>query len=311
VLLVSAGNSPLQVALETPLAKRLCQVEQLDPSALDQSATIERLAAGTDRLVIFDRCQPREPPNCHAWYIDSVPPAEWQRGDIGGPLSVVDLDRTHPLLRYTDLVSLRIAEGTSITGPAGSTTLITGDSGPLLVLHSREGWQDLVLGLTIIDQDGQLNTDWPLRPSWPVFVLNVLQHLAGAAAAGTSPQLAPGQTFAVRSDLRDRLILRDPDGAERPIERQPGIGSVITDTERLGTYEALDGEQVVERFDVNLFDRQESTIPPAESIELGYEPVAGTVAQEIVRTDLWRWVLLAALGLLAAEWIYFSNRLRM
>jgi hypothetical protein len=312
VLLVSDGNPPLMLALETPSARSLCRVERMAPKSLSEPAVQERLANGQDRLVIFDRCQPQNAPNSHTWYIDSIPPTNWQRGPSGGPLQVLDLDRTHPLMRFTDVLTLQIAEGTSLTAPAGSIALITSDLGPLLSLATRRGFQDLVLGMAIVANDQQLNTDWPLRRSWPVFVLNVLQQLAGATSAGAAPQISPGASFAVLNASSETIQLRLPDGGSKTIESQPGVGWLINDTEQLGSYTVLDdGQSVIDHFCVNLFDRLESQITPVASLNVGYEPIEGRLSQEAVRTDRWRWGLMAALGVLVVEWFYFANRLRL
>ncbi len=60
---------------------------------------------------------------------------------------------------------------------------------------------------------------------------------------------------------------------------------------------------------MNLFDSRESDLTPVEEIELGYETVQGSVAATPRRTQWWRLLLLAAIGILAVEWVVFNRRI--
>ncbi len=126
---------------------------------------------------------------------------------------LVDIDRTHPLMRYLELYSLLIFSGRAIDAPAGSTELVGADRGSMLVLAPRDGYQDMVLGFEIIstDDDGstQTNTNWYAERSWPVFMLNVLRYLAGAAEATGAPSYRPGETVRLRLES----ALAEVDGA--------------------------------------------------------------------------------------------------
>ena len=63
-----------------------------------------------------------------ALHPDGVPPAEWEAGDLEPTIFVVDVDRTHPIMRYLELFSLKIVEGRTLTGPRGTQALLTSES---------------------------------------------------------------------------------------------------------------------------------------------------------------------------------------
>ena len=78
-------------------------------------------------------------------------------------------------------------------------------------------------------------------------------------------------------------------------------------TERTGVYEVIVGETTLP-YAVNVLDRAESAIRPAEALELGrakIEAVQGRIRQN---RELWKWFLMGALVFLCVEWWIFSRR---
>ncbi|WP_153555766.1 vWA domain-containing protein [Roseimaritima sediminicola] len=386
VLLVSEGNHPLELALQTPEARRLCLLETVSPAYLQSDAYQERATGGLDDLIIYDRCAPQQMPVSNTMFIGSLPPAGWQWGEPTSPVLLIDIDRTHPLMRFLELYSLQIVEGRPLTPPQGSVDLLTADSGAVMAVSPREGYQDLVVGFDILSdtEEGMVfNSDWPVQRSWPVFVLNVLRHLGGAIDSSSSPSYPPGETVTMRVDNRLKTVdLTDPSGRKRTLQVAAGGTVSITDTDQPGLYLLSKQELPLGVFTVNLFDLQESRLqrpavrligPVAQfdteyvvgeaedgariaeamlALEAGTEPQiqawlddgvvrrndapidpdatvrsgdritiidldrenailraeegAATVA---ARGELWRWLLLIAVGLLTAEWVLYTRRL--
>ncbi|MFM8399998.1 MAG: hypothetical protein ACKOAH_19395, partial [Pirellula sp.] len=65
----------------------------------------------------------------------------------------------------------------------------------------------------------------------------------------------------------------------------------------------------VERFCVNLFSNRESNLKVGLELQTGAESIAATSNTLRARQELWRWLLLLALGLLMLEWIVFNRRI--
>lgn len=313
VLVVTSGNEPLKTAMQTPRAGRLGRLEFVQPSYLETPEYEKRAADGADDLIIYDRCAPKTMPLSSTWFIGSLPPEEWTAGDNSSAVFVVDVDRTHPIMRYLELFAVKIVEGQTVAGPAGAQALMTSDAGPILSLGSRRGYQDLVLGFEIASEseDGgeAYNTDWPIQRSWPVFVYNVLRYLGGAVDTAGAPSYRPGQPITLRTENQlSEVSLRLPSGKTESLQASSGGQTGFTDTEAVGLYQVFAGDRLLQMFTVNLFDAAESKIPATETIELGYEKAETIAGETNRRSEAWRWILLAALVLLAAEWITYSRR---
>ena len=82
VLVVSDGNTPLQLGLETSKAGKICRSEFVLPSFLESDTYATRAAAGVDDLIIYDRCAPKEMPPTNTFFIGSLPPG---KADVTGP----------------------------------------------------------------------------------------------------------------------------------------------------------------------------------------------------------------------------------
>jgi hypothetical protein len=94
----------------------------------------------------------------------------------------------------------------------------------------------------------------------------------------------------------------------RPI--RPGEFS-FTLTDHPGVYQVRDGETVVQRFAVNLFDRRESDIRPrAElALKIGHVKVVAQSTWTAARREIWRTLLGLALVVLSLEWYTYWKRI--
>jgi hypothetical protein len=191
--------------------------------------------------------------------------------------------------------------------------LIGADIGPMLVVAPRGGYQDMVLGFEIISADdsgaAQTNTNWYAERSWPVFVLNVLRYLAGAAESSGAPSYQPGQTVQLRLESAITEATSRRVGG-KPTTVSPGPSGLveILDTEDPGNYRVEADDQLADLFSVNLFQRSESDLAVAESVGLGYESIDAATGGIEMRVEYWRLVLMAMLLMLVAEWWLYSKR---
>lgn len=316
VLVVTPGNSPLELALTTGPAAAVGNVETVAPDYLKTETYQQRAAAGRDDLIIYDRCSPERMPQSNTFFIGALPPEDWQRKEVTNQVLLVDIARAHPLMRYLELFSLLIAEGAALVPPDGATELITAEDGPILAIAPRQGYQDLVLGFEILSTDDSgtqavANTDWQVQRSWPVFVLNLLRHLAGAADAATMASFQPGQTVSLRTENRHASVeIQAPDGQRHALTPSPAGTVLFSRAEETGFYEVRDEtKRLIDRFAVNLFDPQESDLQPVESVSLGYQAVAASDAVLTYRREYWRWLLLGMLGVMTLEWWFYTRRL--
>lgn len=314
VLLVTPGNSPLELALTTGQAEKVCVLETVGPSYLKSDFYKARASAGTDELVIYDRCSPESMPMTNTFFVGTTPPAGWQASEKKDQILLIDIDRTHPIMRYLDLFSLLVAEGQTLTPPSGSTDLLVSETGPVLSLAPRDGFEDLVLGFEILsstpDGGAAFNTDWQVQRSWPVFVFNAVRYLTGAFEVNARASHRPGAVVTLGTERRQgELSIRSPDGRIEFVKPDATGRLQYAVGDGVGIYEIEDEKRVVDLFSVNLFDRQEATIPSSETVQLGYSPIASDQVASVSRREYWRVLLLGMLGVLSLEWWYYGKRL--
>ena len=314
VLVITDGNTPLDLGLSTEKSAKICVKDIQFPSYLKTDQYKQRSEAGVDDLIIYDRCKPDAMPATNTFFIGSLPPGEsWKWPSESGPVVLIDLDRTHPLMRFLELYSLLIFSGRAIEGPPGTAELVGADVGSMLCIAPRDGYQDLVLGFEIISQDkdgiAQANTNWYAERSWPVFVLNVLRYLAGAAEASGAPSYQPGETVAVRVENSIAEVSVGRVGTDMQTMRPGPTGVVeIVETETPGNYRVEADEKLADLFAVNLFDPRESDLGAVPSVELGYEAVDAATGGIESRREYWRLLLIVMLAMLAAEWWLYAKR---
>ena len=326
ILVVGDENTALTTGLNTPRVAAISRVETLPREALSGDAFRRRAAAGTDDLIIFDRCRPADMPAASTLFIGEVPPASsaeggsWSFTGPAAPAAVVDVDRGHPLMRYLELFSLLIASARPIEGPESTEVLVEADIGPVIAVAPRDGYQDCVVSFALFESvDGEtvLNTNWYAERSWPVFLLNAVRTLAGGSEVAAAPSFRPGDAVRMRlpSTVKGVTVRRYDVAAGaggevvETVTIGPGGLFETTATDRPGVYELTAGGRVVESFAVNLFDAAESDLAVAPELSIGYEPVAGDFAASERRYEYWRWALLGMLGLIAGEWWVYSRRI--
>ncbi|HLZ09160.1 MAG TPA: hypothetical protein VKT80_11265, partial [Chloroflexota bacterium] len=214
---------------------------------------------------------------------------------------VVHLDPTTPLFDSIDLAGLILPSTVTFGSTPWATVLADSSNGPVVLDGIQNGHRMLVLGF----DPG--STDWIQRPSFPVFVANLVDNLVTApippdATAGDVLDLPP---FPGASNLLVQL----PNGkvdvfnvADRPIR--------FTDTSQLGHYTATytTGSNTIasQEFVVNRLGLSESsilpTVDPSQVSQLG-SPVGRQSQHEI-----WPWVAGGVLALLSVEWLAYFSR---
>jgi hypothetical protein len=345
VLVVTPANVALQVALATQRAGRLANIQLKTPDVLTTDQYKHDADIGAYDLIVYDQCAPAKMPRANTLFIGRLPPgAVWRGGredasgkkeandaaaqdklEMAAGPQIIDWDRSHPLLASVELGNVDIADSLMLHPPAGATVLIDSTAGPIAAVAPRDAYQDAVFGFEIVGQkaDGTttVNTNWARRLSFPTFCLNVLEYLGSSSQDSQIASVRPGRPVELRAEGNiAELTVVDPSGKRFAVRRSEGDVFQFQDTNRVGIYDVRRGEQVVERFAVNLFDHQESdvrvrpsrdgdgkTIAPAD-IRIGNVDVAATVGQIPSRIEAWKVVLACALFVLILEWYIYNRR---
>ncbi|MCA9105056.1 MAG: BatA and WFA domain-containing protein [Planctomycetales bacterium] len=315
ILLVTPGNEPLEIALDTEELVQFAEVRVEAPEFLTTDEYRGLAAAAGFDLIVYDRCQPEESPAANTCYIAALPPDEsWSWGETQEPVLIVDTDRIDPLVEWLELSQLLIAEGRAVQGPPASRLLARSADGPVIAVGDRLGFQDAVIGFPIViaqEDDGSVraNTDWPRHASFPMFVQNLVQVLGNAARLNEVPLSRPGEIVELRSVVPyPRLTVETPSGTKFDVDKGRQNSYFVTNVEEFGIYSAKSDDIQVQRFAVSLCDSQESNLVIPENVELGYETVTAEAGKRFGRQEYWKWILLAGVAILMIEWGMYRRR---
>jgi hypothetical protein len=310
VLLVMGDDKPVEFALNTDRVRELADLTQRTPDFLAQPEYRKLSEGGAFDVIIYDGCRPEQMPQANTLFIGRLPLGEaWKAGDLVDVPQIIDVDHAHPLMQIVEMGAVVIVEGTPLFPPSGGTTLIDTSAGSMFAIAPREGYEDAVLGFSIVGANGNVGTNWPIVASFPVFMLNVVEYLGGAHSALDAGSVRPGQPVAWRTDTSaDRLRIKPPKGAPYEVSRGRLSTFNITGTSEVGVYEVYDQDKLAGRFAVNLYDSNESDIGTELDVPVGDIAVKGKTTREPARRDLWKIVLLAALAVLLTEWYIYNRR---
>ncbi|OPZ11298.1 MAG: hypothetical protein BWZ10_02227 [candidate division BRC1 bacterium ADurb.BinA364] len=294
ILLVSSGNFFLEKALA---GSPRCEVYSATPG---QYAASE----GYD-ITVFDNFAPaRMGPGAYLM-INALPPLEgFKAGPAPLPLpSVIDWNRVHPLMRYAKFDLVNIERAIDVTAPSWIQTLAEGEVSPLLFALERDQRQIVVVAFDLFE------SDWPLRISFPIFLNNCIAWLARMTAEGQSFAFAAGETvpFAIPPGLRT-IEIETPSGAKRTLDAPPGQTAFFAQTNETGFYKVNMGNEAERLFAVNLLSAEESAIAPQTELALRDQQVVGDASMLKSNREIWHWLALAALIVLAVEWLIYCRR---
>jgi hypothetical protein len=326
VLVVGTPNKVLHAFFDHPATTKVANVTYLsDPADLKSEDKYLRPArSGQYDLVVFDRCAPEKEadlPLANTFFIDAVPPP-WKKDGLE------KLKNPHikgwlnddPLLRYlTALYDIGIDEAFRFeldprkdprVPPRTPRLLETDKDAAVMFSLSREPYRDLVMTFPLVDDTGAWLTNWPLQPSFPLFLRNVLYVLGHVSDAAGEEPVQPGQVKTLRPDpsVRQLEVVPPPPGQPEVLQRGSRPDFSYGKTEEVGVYQVKWDGGGQRYFSVNLRDADESNIEPRAEFDVGGTKVVAGEAPSQPR-DTWKWVALAALALLLLEWLVYNRRI--
>ena len=316
VIIISENTPYFRYACGTESIKKRANVEFHGADYLEDKEYLERSLAGYYDLAIYDSLIPKTMPQCNTMVWDELPAGgAWQRSEVHSPTPVLDYDGSHPVMAAVKIGSLTIIESRDLEGPPGSLSLIESTSGSIAMLGPREGYLDLALGFSIVgvDEDGEtfVNSDWPKKLSFPIFMQNVIENLSGLSAFSAGTNFQPGDLMTIKPSAQfEEITVRTPGGKTTEVRPQENRTFLFSNTDLSGVYEISNSEngEVDRRIAVNLMDANESNLVVREDLKLGYANLERTTSQVPQRKEFWPWLLMGSLVLLMTEWIIYNRR---
>jgi hypothetical protein len=154
-----------------------------------------------------------------------------------------------------------------------------------------------------------LNTDWVIKPHFPVFLSNAIQYLAGSLSPSGVRNVRPGEPleFPVLAGTGE-ITIRRPDGTTDRVATAGFQNVNYARTRKVGVYTARPSLEGRDTYSVNLFSAAESDVAPKKSLTLAGKQLTATEEVRRVNKPVWPWLLLGLLAILALEWAIYSKR---
>lgn len=313
VLLVTASNLFLTNALSSlPLKYETMTPAQYEGADDQEILDGERSAFD---VVIFDNHSTGRFGQGNYLFWGSVPMIDGVSvGETIDNEIIFNWDDTHPVLRHVAGEAVHVYEWRRLLLPPDAIMIMEGQTSPVMSYLTRGASQFIICAFTLITEDEMgsrlLNTDWPTKVDFIVFMQNVIQFLSSSVTTAGDKTVLPGEpvSIPVPEDV-DKVHVRRPDNSTDDLS-PAGAGSVhYARTRLVGVYEVEPGVPGETLFAVNLFDQVESRTQPAAAITFGAQTVQARSGKIDTNRPAWTWFLLAVLVVLMLEWVVYNLRI--
>jgi hypothetical protein len=295
VLLVTPGNLFLEQALLV-----LPEVDVFRTAAL--GAADAQAAYRDHDVVIFDRVRVPKPPETGAvMLIGSGMDGTAALGAEAATPNITSWDDQHPVLRYVNLGAVQIAQTRTLSPGPGAVVLARAGNTPVAIAREWAGARAVAFGWDFMD------SDLPLRVSFPVLLSNAIQWLSQSAGRTATMRVSPGAIlhFPAPADAeRARVAL--PGGRAESVSAIEGQFT-FAGSEGVGAYELEAGDRRW-RWAVDLRSPAESNLAPADELRIGEETVQAGIGPPKVEQHLWPLLAALALLVLMGEWHLYHRR---
>ena len=291
VLLVTPGNVFLEQALRL---RSDVQLDVVAPSAYRPNPAYA--------MVVFDRYLPPLLPDGPS--IILAPPTGSSLAG-GAPIGIGRVraaDAADPLLVNVDLQDVHVARSEDLRSSTFGRPLITSLQTPLVLVRDEPNRQ-VLFGFDLHE------SDLPLRIAFPILMENLSEWLLPPSVPSHSFHPDELVTIIPESGATAVSVIR-PDGARRSLASS-GIAA-FADTDQTGLYtveQTIAGTAQRSWFSVNLFSDSISQLKPPSRLTLPPTHATAVAATHHGQLEIWPWVALAALGIVAAEWLAFHRGL--
>jgi hypothetical protein len=291
VLLVSKGNQWLAKALRAAPSVELIVAQDL----ADNGRAFD--------IVVLDNVIPAIWPAVNTLAIRVAQTNWFDDLSLSASPVIVGLKSTHPLLRFASLDNVQIKESLEVRTPNWATAIAESAQKTLIAAGEFQRRRIVWIGFDTLD------SNWPLRVSFPIFIANAVEWLNPAAANAAQFSVRAGEPF--RLNLVDPVAAAEvtlPDGSVRRLKLDADAREIVFgDTMKQGIYKLRAGTNAT-TFCVNVLDAAESDTTPRAEIQFGKYAKVKSTTQSRANMEIWRWFSLFALAVLLFEWWWYHKR---
>ena len=280
-------------------------------------------------MVIFDGFVPNLLPDGNAIFLNPVeglPFMPVQRSVQ--PLSVINQNQTHPVMRNVSLLGLEVKESLMCEVPIWGIPIAETARVPLIwlgtqidrseALHEKDTRKVIVFAFDPFDlQISRFALFDRSIASAPILMAQCFEWLESATAPIHSDVVKAGEPVKIRLNRPDeveKVTVLFPDGTS--VDLETGTSSIFfTETHQVGVYTLLVNDRPWGKFAVNLLDADESDISPrglpmdVEGVEDADTAYMGQDELQAVNQELWGYSAIFALLLLVVEWGFYHRNL--
>ncbi len=291
ILLAGAGNFFLEKALAHVRDAEAFRTDSLSKTSLAEYD-----------VAVLDGIMPESLPEGRYLILGGVPPWEGIKaeGEMERPV-VMDWDRRHPLARMINFSGLSIKSAPRLALPGYAAPVVETSDAPLVFAWEKGRTRAVVVAFKVLE------SDWPLRLSFPIFIANALDWLRQEDRA----RPRPGEPLRLRlAEGETEVEVVTPAGKRRKLDGEGGRDVVFGETDKAGLY-TVARKGVARAVALNLMDPVESAGAVAKELSVGTEKVSGTSSLAPLTRRLWRWFAAVVLLLLAGEWYVYHRRIEL
>jgi hypothetical protein len=220
-------------------------------------------------------------------------------GEMSTP-RVTTWDAAHPVLRFVNMAQVGIASAPAIKAPPQARVIVDSDQGPLAFLVEKPRLREVFVLFDV------MNSDWPLSPSFPIFIANSIDYLAQRSGLPPIDNNRSGQTIALDFVGPGTPVRIQPPGQMMDYVPRKFTGEPLVMLNRVGIYRVKAGDDTLQ-ITSNLLNPDESRIAPDPPIRHQDGGPAGSRRVPLVR-EIWWELALVALLILILEWYIFNCR---
>ena len=256
-----------------------------------------------DDVVVLDDVTPAVWPNLNVLAIHTMN-TNWfnSAGSVDGP-AIVDWKSAHPLLRFVSFDNVQVARALAVKTPGWAIALADSPQTPLILAGELARQRIVWLGFDTLE------STWPLRISFPIFIANAVDWLNPASIQAAQLLVKAGEPFRLAlGEPVKSAEMTYPDGATKSLSLDPNAQELVFgDTARQGVYRlTLGTNQMV--FCVDLLDSAESDTHPRAELDFGKFGSVTATTMRRANLEIWRWIAASGLAVLMFEWWYYHRR---